>query len=84
MSRRGAPRAPYTTGYINTEELHFVKRVLNRESGEASSRWEMECGRIGPVRYRLTSAAGAATLATQGDVSHPFLVRGCLGIHALD
>ena len=48
-SRTGGPKAPYTTGYINTAELHFVKRLAHRERADGHTCWEMECGRFGPV-----------------------------------
>lgn len=37
---RGGPKQPYTTGYINDAELHFIKRAAG------GGRHETECGRI--------------------------------------
>lgn len=63
MPRQSAPKQPYTTGYINTDELHFVKRAAYQALG-APTAWEMECGRIGPVR-ELKDRTAAEVLATE-------------------
>ena len=70
--RRGGPEQPYTTGYINTEELHFVKRLTLRPPSGATQ-WEMECGRIGPVT-ELKDRTAAEVLAVEE------LCQGCITV----
>lgn len=67
--KRGGPKAPYTTGYINTEELHFVKRLAPRRPEGSyhvpvQTEWEMECGRIGSVT-ELKDRTAAEVLAIE-------------------
>lgn len=61
--RRGAPKQPYTTGYINTEELHFVERLAPWPL-DGPVQWEMACGRIGPVT-ELKDRTAAEVLAIE-------------------
>ncbi len=71
MVRRGGPNhQPSTTGYINTEELHLVRRLSPTARGEPPQ-WEMACGRVGVVRDLKDRTA--AEVAAIGEIC-----QGCV------